>query len=674
MLCCSAPFGALMRRNALYRRRNIVATILELLLPIGFAAILLGIKAALDNGGDSGTEELVPPTIRGDSSVLVPLSFSDYVTAILAERVCIDSGDGDFLISGMPYEGYNWQVPFVKCDERKCEEDGQEAFRFCEYQFLAVAPDKSSDTAGMARAEAFKEYIEERFPQLLDPTKTHFPEGYDGFVQVFDSSAAISDYVTGSDYGTVGYEKVGLGVVFDGNDLLDFKYSIRTNSTNFNTWEAARQPASSTSPDTRTLFSTYAKGDTTCEGDGSNPIEGDSTLGRSCTGRYIFNGFLTTQRLVQDFMMVVTGAKDEGYFVSEHGLRFVPFPVRPYLEDGVYSDLSEFMPLLLTLGILYSCAAMISYIVQEKELRQKELLKMMGVTDMEIGWSWFLSFWGVHIVTATLVTVISVELFPKSEFLLLFIFWQFCFLAFIVMCMLLATLTAKTTRGVLIGLLVVFGGYFLTLAADVETGSAGIISLLSLHPVAAMSYAVSEIGRLENVGVGLTADSMNSTDAPSGYTFASAYGNLVFSCIIMGILTWYLNRVIAPDYGQPLPFYFPFTKSYWLPASIQHAESKSRDEVADDGTPIEPVSDTLKQQSKDGQSIEIQGLRKDFGEKIAVDGLDLSMYSGQITALLGHNGAGKTTTISMLTGALSPTDGTATIAGKDMHRNDQYSQ
>ena len=38
-------------------------------------------------------------------------------------------------------------------------------------------------------------------------------------------------------------------------------------------------------------------------------------------------------------------------------------------------------------------------------------------------------------------------------------------------------------------------------------------------------------------------------------------------------------------------------------------------------------------------------------KKVAVAGMTLNMYEGQITALLGHNGAGKTTTMSMLTGA-----------------------
>ena len=41
---------------------------------------------------------------------------------------------------------------------------------------------------------------------------------------------------------------------------------------------------------------------------------------------------------------------------------------------------------------------------------------------------------------------------------------------------------------------------------------------------------------------------------------------------------------------------------------------------------------------------------KEGRRKVAVNGLSLNMYDGQITALLGHNGAGRTTTISILTG------------------------
>lgn len=65
----------------------------------------------------------------------------------------------------------------------------------------------------------------------------------------------------------------------------------------------------------------------------------------------------------------------------------------------------------------------------------------------------------------------------------------------------------------------------------------------------------------------------------------------------------------------------------------------------------------------------VRGLVKEFGPKKAVNGTDLTMYTGQIFALLGHNGAGKTTTISMLTGLLEPTAGSAKVFGTDIFNN-----
>jgi ABC-type multidrug transport system ATPase subunit len=58
---------------------------------------------------------------------------------------------------------------------------------------------------------------------------------------------------------------------------------------------------------------------------------------------------------------------------------------------------------------------------------------------------------------------------------------------------------------------------------------------------------------------------------------------------------------------------------------------------------VEEVSNNLKDQAAEGKTIEIRKLKKVFGEKIAVDGLSMSFYRNQITALLGHNGAGKYT-------------------------------
>lgn len=55
--------------------------------------------------------------------------------------------------------------------------------------------------------------------------------------------------------------------------------------------------------------------------------------------------------------------------------------------------------------------------------------------------------------------------------------------------------------------------------------------------------------------------------------------------------------------------------------------------------------------------LRIESLRKTFnrGKVVAVDNVDLDIYEGNITALLGHNGAGKTTTMSIITGELMTT-------------------
>ena len=71
----------------------------------------------------------------------------------------------------------------------------------------------------------------------------------------------------------------------------------------------------------------------------------------------------------------------------------------------------------------------------------------------------------------------------------------------------------------------------------------------------------------------------------------------------------------------------------------------------------------LKRQEQSQECLELKNLVKVFGKKRAVNGVNMTMYNGQIFALLGHNGAGKTTTISMLTGLFSATAGQATVNG-----------
>jgi ABC-2 type transport system ATP-binding protein len=62
-------------------------------------------------------------------------------------------------------------------------------------------------------------------------------------------------------------------------------------------------------------------------------------------------------------------------------------------------------------------------------------------------------------------------------------------------------------------------------------------------------------------------------------------------------------------------------------------------------------------------AIEVEGVKKRFGDFDAVNGISFSVEQGQIFAFLGPNGAGKTTTIKMLTTVLAPSEGRLLIAG-----------
>jgi ABC-2 type transport system ATP-binding protein len=67
--------------------------------------------------------------------------------------------------------------------------------------------------------------------------------------------------------------------------------------------------------------------------------------------------------------------------------------------------------------------------------------------------------------------------------------------------------------------------------------------------------------------------------------------------------------------------------------------------------------------------IELRGLTKRFGTRLALDALELTVGRGEIFGLLGHNGAGKSTAIGLMLGQVWPTAGTARICGHDVHRH-----
>src|SRR5260221_5687598 len=65
------------------------------------------------------------------------------------------------------------------------------------------------------------------------------------------------------------------------------------------------------------------------------------------------------------------------------------------------------------------------------------------------------------------------------------------------------------------------------------------------------------------------------------------------------------------------------------------------------------------------KAIDVAGLRKSYGKVTALDGLDLSVATGEVHGFLGPNGAGKTTTIRLLLGLLRADGGPVELLGGD---------
>ncbi len=80
-----------------------------------------------------------------------------------------------------------------------------------------------------------------------------------------------------------------------------------------------------------------------------------------------------------------------------------------------------------------------------------------------------------------------------------------------------------------------------------------------------------------------------------------------------------------------------------------------------------PLASHSKSHASDGPPmIEAIGLAKFYGVFAACRGINFTVRKGEVVAFLGPNGAGKSTTMKLLTGYLSPSEGTAKIAGHDM--------
>uniref|UniRef100_A0A8B9F4L1 P-type phospholipid transporter n=1 Tax=Amazona collaria TaxID=241587 RepID=A0A8B9F4L1_9PSIT len=378
--------------------------------------------------------------------------------------------------------------------------------------------------------------------------------------------------------------------------------------------------------------------------------------------RYIWGGFAYLQDVVeQAIIRVQTGTeKTTGVYVQQ-----MPYPC--YVDDIFLRVMSRSMPLFMTLAWIYSVAVIIKGIVYEKEARLKETMRIMGLDNGILWLSWFISSLIPLLMSAGLLVLILKmgNLLPYSDPSVVFVFLSIFGIVTILQCFLISTMFSRANLAAACGGIIYFTLYlpYVLCVAWQDYVSFSLKIFASLLSPVAFGFGCEYFALFEEQGVGVQWD--NFFESPleeDGFSITTSAVMMMFDTFLYGVMTWYIESVFPGQYGIPRPWYFPFTKSYWFGEKPQEREHCYPDQKG--------PSEVCKEEEPTHLSlgVSIQNLVKVYrdGKKVAVDGLTLNFYEGQITSFLGHNGAGKTTTMSILTGLFPPTSGTAFILGKDI--------
>ncbi|XP_058240814.1 phospholipid-transporting ATPase ABCA1 isoform X4 [Hemibagrus wyckioides] len=382
--------------------------------------------------------------------------------------------------------------------------------------------------------------------------------------------------------------------------------------------------------------------------------------------RYVRGGFVYLQDMLdRAIIQTQTGVRQTlGVYVQQ-----MPYPC--YVDDAFVSSIATILPMFLVLAYMYTVCEIIKGLVLEKELRLKEVLRVVGVRNGALWFSWFTENIVLLTVPCALISIMLKygKVLRYSDPSVIFVFLLVFCLATVMQCFFISVFFSRANLAAACGGLIYFLLYLPHVLCyawrDVMTFRAKLAT--SLLSCVAFGYGCENFARYEEQGIGIQwKNIMISSQDDDPYTFMVSIIMMLIDTLFYWILTWYIENVFPGQYGVPKPWYFPFTSSYWCgtPAGAD-IEQDPFDALEEQNAYLEKPPANMK------AGVSIRNLVKVYktGKKLAVDKLTLDFYKDQITSFLGHNGAGKTTTMSILTGLFAPTSGTAYINGFDIRKD-----
>ncbi|ODM95225.1 ATP-binding cassette sub-family A member 3 [Orchesella cincta] len=311
-------------------------------------------------------------------------------------------------------------------------------------------------------------------------------------------------------------------------------------------------------------------------------------------------------------------------------------------------------------------------VVAEKETGIRELLKLNGLQGWMQWLGWMLNSVLVLMISVTIVVVLLfIDLggggvYQYGDPAVWWTVLMLYIMSATTYCFFIASFFKKPALATTGGIILWFALYQFpldTLEPIYDTSSLTIKMAFAFLPNMGLYLALKVMSTLEGTATGIQWSNIGEpiSDQDSLSLLHIIFMQLLSTVIYM-FLTVYLENVLPSEFGVRQPFYYLILPSSYC--QIKGTSNKVGD-GDDDGN--SNAAGFEEETSTAPVGVDIRNLRKKFGSnKVAVDGVTVKMYDGEIFALLGHNGAGKTTTISMISGMFAPSSGTAIVNGYDI--------
>ncbi|ETI30490.1 hypothetical protein F443_22387, partial [Phytophthora nicotianae P1569] len=372
---------------------------------------------------------------------------------------------------------------------------------------IGIAPDNAFTRNYFAEA---MEMWYPRLDLLNSTTETLTIPSFKESIQFFDTNDALTDYVKSDTYGdNFDNPKIYAAIVFDsapsGDDIGTFgsiEYSLRLNSTKGEdltgrvpTTDGSLVDVESFQKDIITdYYSAYtvtgfmtlqtlvtrfvtcmpewnsANQSSTgiCQSSQTTAVastELDNTLLDSLSNDGLIQealGGLTTN--MSDVLASLTDSTKESLLTplrqapqSMLGSTVAPFPVDSYTSSPFYANVASVFSIVFIMAYLFTISRILVVLIQEKELRLREFMKILGVTEKTIILTWYMTYAAILFVGAVVQALAGLAgLFPNSSLIVTFLFFFLFGLSVLALAFLISTLFSKARVGAFVGMVAFF--------------------------------------------------------------------------------------------------------------------------------------------------------------------------------------------------------------------------